>query len=69
MAPMREQVAKNSKLSWEKRLIKRKTQGGAIWSAFIFYHKERRIILEKPEIRTLLDENDTKLLASGVSLT
>lgn len=66
--PMRK-WQKIQKLSWKKRLIKEKTQGGAICPAFALYHKEKEgIILENPEIRTLLDEMTQKITSFRRSL-
>ena len=53
------------KIVMEETQLK-KTQGGAICPAFALYNKKKEgIILENPEIRTLLDEMTQKLLASG----
>lgn len=66
--PMRK-WQKIQKLSWKKRLIKEKRRVGQFVPPLLFYNKEKEgIILENPEIRTLLDEMTQKITSFRRSL-
>lgn len=66
--PMRK-WQKIQKLSWKKRLIKENAGWGNLSRLCSFYNKEKEgIILENPEIRTLLDEMTQKITSFRRSL-